>query len=474
MTRELSSSPPSRVERDALGEVEIPAGAYWGAQTERARRLVAISGLHFPPRLIRVLGWIKAEAASVLVELGELEPRLGEAIRGAALEVARGELADQFPLDIFQTGSGTSLHMNANEVIANRAIERLGGVVGSKAPVHPNDHVNRGQSSNDVIPTAIHLAARLALVEELLPALGELEAALGLKAAAWWEVVKLGRTHLQDAVPIRLGQVFDGYRSQIEASRERLEAASEELLELPLGGTAVGTGLNAPRRFGDRMISRLAERTGQPFRPARSRVAGMAAKDGVVAVSGALVATAVALSKIANDLRWLGSGPRAGIGELRLSALLPGSSIMPGKVNPVVPEVVLQVAAQVIGHQTAITLGGLNGVFELNTAMPLLAYNLLSSMEWLARAVELLADRCVAGLEVNAARCAELLERSLALVTALTPRIGYDRAAELAVEAHRTGKTLREVCLEQQVLPPDELDRLLDPRYQLGPSEENL
>ncbi len=454
-----------------MGEMEIPEGAYWGAQTERARRNFQVSGLRFPSRLIRVLGLLKAEAASALVELGHLDRALGEAIHQVALEVAHGKWDSQFPLDVFQTGSGTSLHMNANEVIANRAIELLGGVIGSKEPVHPNDHVNRGQSSNDVIPTAIHVAGALALKEELLPALRRLEEQLAVQARRSWPVVKLGRTHLQDAVPIRMGQVFSGYQAQVEASREQLEGAGFQLLELPLGGTAVGTGLNAPVGLGDRVIARLALATGLAFRPARNRVAGIASKDAVVGASGALVRTAVTLSKISNDLRWLASGPRSGLGELVLPALQPGSSMMPGKVNPVVPEVVLQVASQVIGHHSAITLGGLNGAFELNTAMPLLAYNLLSSIEWLARAVDLLVENCLVGLEVDARRCLEHVERSLALVTALVPAIGYDLAAELALEAYRSGRTLRAVCLERGVLSPEALDRLLNPEALLGSDE---
>jgi fumarate hydratase class II len=427
--------------------------------------------LRFPSRLIRVLALLKAEAASALVELGELDRALGEAIRNAALEVARGDWQSQFPLDVFQTGSATSLHMNVNEVIANRAIERLGGVIGSKHPVHPNDHVNRGQSSNDVIPTAIHVAAALVLREELLPALRRLEEELGTCARRWWSVIKLGRTHLQDAVPIRMGQVFAGYQAQIAAARKGLEGVGEELLEVPFGGTAVGTGFQAPPGFAEAVLSKLSQATGLSLRPAQSRVAGIAAKDAVVGTSGALVRVAVALSKVANDLRWLASGPRSGLGELILPALQPGSSIMPGKVNPVVPEVVLQVAAQVIGNHTAVTLGGLNGALELNTAMPLLANSLLRSMEWLARAVDLLVAKCLVGLEVDERRCREHVERSLALVTALVPVLGYDLASELAFEAHRTGRTLRAVCLERGVLPPEVLDQLLNPEAMVGSEE---
>lgn len=458
-----------RLERDSLGEVEVPATAYWGAQTERARRNFPVSGRRFPRRFLSALGRIKAECAAVNAELGRLDPTLAAAIHEAALEVAAGGLDEQFPLDIFQTGSGTSTNMNANEVIANRAIERLGGVVGSKRPVHPNDHVNAGQSSNDVIPTAIHVAAYGALEEELAPALRRLQAALAGRAAAFDDVVKIGRTHLQDAVPIRLGQVFGGYARQIENGLERLAGTRVRLAELALGGTAVGTGLNAPPGFADRVIARLAAATGHPFVPARNRFEALAAKDAAVEVSGALSTVAVSITKIANDLRWMASGPRCGLGEITLPSLQPGSSIMPGKVNPVIPEMALMVATKVAGNHTTITLAGMSGSFELNVMMPLVAHDLLESIEILAAASRLLAERCVEGLQANRERCAELVELSLAMVTALVPRLGYDAAAAIAQEAVVTGKTVRQLCLEREVLPAAELAALLDARAQTEP-----
>jgi len=456
----------TRVERDSLGEIDVPADVYWGAQTERARRNFPVSGLVFPRRFLAALGAIKGECAAVNAELGILSPEIAAAIRTAATEVHDGDLDAHFPLDVFQTGSGTSTNMNANEVIANRAIELLGGVVGSKDPVHPNDHVNAGQSSNDVIPTAIHVAAYAAIVEDLEPALRKLEDALAAKSAELDDVVKIGRTHLQDAVPVRLGQTFGGYAQQVRAGLERLAAAKVRLAELALGGTAVGTGLNAPPGFADRVIARLAERTGHPFVPARNRFEALSAKDAAVETSGALNTLAVSFTKIANDLRWLASGPRCGIGELALPSLQPGSSIMPGKVNPVIPEMTLMVAAQVIGHHQTITLAGLSGNFELNVMMPVIAYDLLQSIRLLASAADLLATRCVAGLAANRERCAELVEQSLAMVTALAPKIGYDEAAAIAKESVATGKTVRQICLEWQVLPPEELEVLLDARAQ--------
>jgi len=458
----------TRIERDSLGEIEIEASAYWGAQTERARRNFPVSGLRFPRRFLAALGRIKAEAAAVNVELGILEPRLGEAIRAAAGEVERGALDAHFPLDVFQTGSGTSTHMNVNEVIANRAIELLGGERGSKRPVHPNDHVNAGQSSNDVFPTALHVAAYGALVEELEPALAGLAGSLEAKAAELDDVVKIGRTHLADAVPVRLGQELGGHARQVRNGIARLASARPRLAELALGGTAVGTGLNAPAGFADAVIARLAAATGHPFVGAPDRFEALAARDAAVEASAALAVVAVSLTKIANDLRWMASGPRCGLGEIALPALQPGSSIMPGKVNPVIPEMVLMVCAQVIGHHQAITLAGMSGNFELNVAMPLIVHDLLESIELLARAARLLAERCVAGVEADREHCAELVERSLALVTALAPRIGYDRAAEIAREALATGKTVREICLERRLLPPEELARLLDARAQTG------
>lgn len=458
----------TRTERDSLGEVQVPATAYHGAQTQRALENFPVSGLRFPRRFIGALGMIKSEAAAVNAELGAIDTALAAPIGQAGDEVVEGRLDEHFPLDIFQTGSGTSTNMNANEVIANRAIEILGGEMGSKSPVHPNDDVNAGQSSNDVIPTAIHVAAYGAVTEDLIPALRHLEEALDRKAHEFDAIVKIGRTHLQDAVPIRLGQEFSGYAKQIDNGIARLAAVQPRLAELALGGTAVGTGLNAHPEFASGVIDRLAVRTGHPFVPAPNKFEAMAAKDAAVECSGALKTIAVSLTKIANDIRWLGSGPRCGIGEITLPSLQPGSSIMPGKVNPVIPESVLMVAAQVLGNDVTISAGGMSGNFELNVMMPVIAYNLLQSVEILANSSRLLADRCIGGLQANAQRCEALVEESLAMVTALAPAIGYDQAAEIAKEAFATGRTVRELCTEKQVLPLDELQRILDARAQTG------
>ncbi len=456
----------TRIEKDSLGEIEVPRGAYYGAQTERARRNFPVSGLTFPRRFIAAMGMIKSEAARVNGEMGIVDSELAMTIRQAADEVVAGLHDDQFPLDIFQTGSGTSTNMNANEVVSNRAIEILGGEMGSKSPVHPNDHVNAGQSSNDAIPTAIHLSAYDAVVGELEPALEQLETSLAGKAEEFDDVVKIGRTHLQDAVPVRLGQEFSGYAQQIRNARKRVAAAMPRLAELALGGTAVGTGLNAPAGFADRVIEGLALRTGQPFVPAPNKFEALASKDAAVELSAAIRGTAVSLTKIANDIRWLGSGPRCGIGEIRLPSLQPGSSIMPGKVNPVIPEAVLMVAAQVAGNDLAVAWGGAAGNFELNVMMPVIAYNLLQSIEITAAAASLLAERCIDGLEANVERNREMIEKSLAMVTALAPKIGYDRAAAIAKESVESGRTVREIAVAQQVLPPEELERALDPRGQ--------
>ena len=453
----------TRIEQDSLGEIAVPVTVYWGAQTERARRNFPVSGLVFPRRFIQALGLIKGEATAVNAELGIVPAELAAAIQRAAAEVATGALDASFPLDVFQTGSGTSTNMNANEVIANRAIELLGGVVGSKRPVHPNDHVNASQSSNDVIPTAIHVAAYSAIAEELAPALGRLAEALAEKARELDDVVKIGRTHLQDAVPVRLGQELSGYAQQARNGLDRLAAAAPRLAELAQGGTAVGTGLNVPPGFADVVIARLAARTGHPFVPAPNRFEALAAKDAAVETSGVLRTIAVSLGKVANDLRWLASGPRCGLGEIELPALQPGSSIMPGKVNPVIPEMTLMVVAQVMANDVAIGIAGAGGNFELNTMMPLIAYDLLQSIQLLTSACTLLAERCVTGIRPQRERCAELVERSLAMVTALAPRIGYDAAAAIAKEAMATGKTVRQLCEEKQVLPAEELRAVLDP-----------
>jgi fumarate hydratase class II len=458
-----------RVERDSMGDVEIPEEALWGAQTQRAVDNFPISGIRFGRRFIQALGLVKRACAQANMELGELDERLGEAIVRACNEVIEGQWDDQFPVDVFQTGSGTSTNMNGNEVIANRAIQLLGGRVGSKSPVHPNDHVNRSQSSNDVIPTVIHVATTLAIRDDLIPALEHLCDRLVEKALAFNGIIKTGRTHLQDATPIRLGQEFSGYAAQLEKSIERATEAMNALRELPLGGTAVGTGINCPVGFPQRAIAHLNQDLDTGFVEAENHFEANAARDSIVEVSGQLKAVAVSLTKVANDIRWLGSGPRSGLGELRLPPVQPGSSIMPGKVNPVMAEALIQVLAQVIGYDVAITLGGLGSYFELNLMMPLMAHNLLSAVEWMANAVRAFADRCVVGLEADEARCHETVERNLALATALAPAIGYDRAAEISKEAHRSGRTVREVALEWDVLPSEELDVVLDPARMTKP-----
>jgi len=451
-----------RREEDSLGEVLVPEDAYYGAQTQRAVDNFPVSGMRFGRSFIHALGLVKQYAAVVNRELGLLDGGLAGAVAVAAREVVEGLLDDQFVVDIFQTGSGTSVNMNANEVIAGRANEILTGKRGGKAPVHPNDHVNLGQSSNDVIPTVIHLAALTEIQEHLIPALNSLGSALSGKAREFRDVVKIGRTHLQDAVPIRLGQEFGGYARQVELGVLRLEKVLESLAELALGGTAVGNGVNTHEEFAKRVIELLSKEVGYPLREAEDHFEAQGARDAAVEASGALKTVAVSLTKIANDIRWLASGPRCGIGEIHIPSLQPGSSIMPGKVNPVIPEVVIQVAAQVIGNDAAVTIGGQWGVFELNTMLPLVARNLLESISLLTRAASLFRDKCVAGIQADRQRCESNVERSLALVTYLVPAIGYDRAAALAGEAHEKGKTVREIVLEHGILPEEELDRLFD------------
>ena len=458
-----------RIESDSMGEVRVPAEAYYGAQTQRAHENFPVSGLRAPRRLIAALGLIKAAAAETNAALGDLDAERASAIAEAAREVEQGRHDAEFVVDVFQTGSGTSTHMNANEVIANRASEILGEPRGSGA-VHPNDHVNRSQSSNDVIPSAIHVAARQAIVEDLVPALEVLRAALAGRAERFAEVVKTGRTHLQDAAPVTLGQEFAGYAAQIARGRERARHAAGALAELALGGTAVGTGLNAPPGFAAQVIQRIAERTGGPYVEARDHFEAQGAQDAAVEASGVLKVIACSLMKIANDVRMLASGPRCGLGELRVPAVQPGSSIMPGKVNPVICESVTMVAAQVVGNDAAITIAGLGGQLELNAFLPLIAHNLLGSIELLARASRLLAERCIEGLEADTERAGVLVERSLALATALVPEIGYDAAARIAKEALDTGRGVRDVAADRSGLPPDTLARLLDPRAQTGAS----
>lgn len=457
-----------RVERDSLGPVQVPAEALWGAQTQRAIENFPISGQRFGRGFIAALGQVKRACVQSNATLGLLAPELVGAMLRACDEVISGALDAHFPVDVFQTGSGTSTHMNANEVIANRAIQLLGGEVGSKSPVHPNDHVNLSQSSNDVMPTAIHVAVTLALRDALLPALAALHAALLEKAVAFDGIVKTGRTHLQDATPIRLGQEFGGYAAQVEQSLARVEAAMVALRPVALGGTAVGTGINCPPGFAARAIAHLNAALGTDFLEAPNHIAANASQDALVEVSGQLKTIAVSLAKIAGDIRWLASGPRGGLGELRLPEVQPGSSIMPGKVNPVLAEALLMVTAQVIGFDGAVTLGGLGGRFELNTMLPLMAHNLLQAAEWLANGVQVFTERCVAGLEADAERCRALVEGNLALATALTPLIGYDAAADIAQEAYRSGRTVREVALERGVAAPDVLEVLLDPLRMTG------
>jgi fumarate hydratase, class II len=450
-----------RIEHDSMGDVRVPADAKWRAQTQRAVGNFPISGRPLDPAHIAALGEIKAAAAKVNAELGVLDKDLADAIAEAAREVAAGRWNEQFPIDVFQTGSGTSSNMNANEVIATLARQRLG------RDVHPNDHVNASQSSNDVFPSSIHIAATGAVVNDLIPALRHLQAALERKAAEFRTVVKSGRTHLMDATPVTLGQEFGGYAAQLRAGVERMEAVLPRLAELPLGGTAVGTGINTPPGFSARVIAEVARATGLPLTEARDHFEAQGARDGLVEASGALKTLAVGLNKIANDLRWMGSGPRAGLAEIRLPDLQPGSSIMPGKVNPVIPEAVLQVVAQVIGNDAAITFGGAAGNFELNVMLPMLARNLLESIRLLANASRLLADRCVDGIEADVERMREYAESSPSIVTPLNRYIGYEEAAAVAKQALAERKTIREVVLERGyvdrgLLTVEQLDAALD------------
>ena len=457
-----------RIEKDSLGPVQVPADALYGAQTMRAVENFPISGIPFPRSFIRALGLVKLAAAQVNQELGHLEPQLAEAIVQASQEVADGRWDGDFPIDIYQTGSGTSTNMNANEVISNRAIQILGGEVGSKSPVHPNDHVNMGQSSNDVIPTAIHVAAYLEVIEALLPALHHLHAALLDKSVAFDDALKTGRTHLMDAMPVRLGQEFGGYAAQIKAGIERVEASLPRLAELALGGTAVGTGINALPGFAAAVAVRLSEITGAPFREADNHFAAQASMDACVELSGQLKAVAVSLMKISNDLRWMNSGPIAGLGEIVLPALQPGSSIMPGKINPVIPEAMTMVCAQVFGNDQVVTIAGQSGTFELNVMLPVLARNLLESITLLANASRVLADLAIAGLVANRDKMLYLVDKNPILVTALNPVIGYDKAARAAKKAYAEGRTVKEVVVELGFLDEAEATRLLDARPMTG------
>ena len=457
------ASKSTRTEYDSMGEMEVPSNAYYGAQTARAIENFPISGIRKHSLLIKAMGMIKLAAAESNMQLGLLSKKTGNAIVRAAKEVIDGKLDDHFVLDVFQTGSGTSTNMNTNEVIANRANEIIGGRKGDKSGIHPNDHVNMGQSSNDVYPTAIHVSAILAINDLLLPSLRNLEKALSAKAREFDKIVKIGRTHLQDATPIRLGQEFSGYASMIKHGIKRVEHAREELSELAIGGTAVGTGINTHPKFAGLVAGRLSKMTGIKLTEAENHFEAQGSKDAVVEASGSLKTLAVSLMKIANDIRWLGSGPRCGIGEIIIPAVQPGSSIMPGKVNPVIPEAVCQVAAQVIGNDLTITIGGQFGNFELNVMMPVKGHNLLQSIELLGKVSQVFTDKCVKGIKADKERCEEMIEKSLAMCTSLAPVIGYDSAAKIAKEAYETGKTVRQVALEKKVLPAEKLKQLLDP-----------
>lgn len=450
-----------REETDSLGTVQVAQQAYYGAQTQRAMDNFPVSGLRMAPVLIRSIARIKKAAARANKELGRLDPEHARAIAEAADEVLSGKFDDQFPVDVFQTGSGTSTNMNVNEVIATRANEVLTGRKNTKAPVHPNDHVNAGQSSNDVIPSAIHISALLEIREKLIPAFSHLGRELEQKAEEFAHIRKIGRTHLQDAVVMTLGQEFSGYAEQADLSVRRLEGLQDRLCRLALGGTAVGTGLNTHPAFAGRVISVIAADTGIPFIEAPNHFEAQGACDGAVEAGGVLKTAAVSLSKIANDIRWLASGPRCGLGEIRLPALQPGSSIMPGKVNPVICESAIQACAHVIGNDTSLTLAGQGGYFELNLMLPLVAYKLLDSIGVLAGAAEILAQKCVSGIAANEGRCAENIEKSLAVVTGLVPHVGYEHAARIAHKAYETGKTIEAVALEENVMPESELRKAL-------------
>ncbi len=460
----------TRSERDSMGEMQVPANAYYGASTQRAVLNFPISDLRFPRQFIQALGQIKQSAAVVNGKMGHIDAQVAEAIQNAAQEVIDGKLDEHFVLDIFQTGSGTSMNMNANEVIANRASELMGGSRGSRK-VHPNDHVNFGQSSNDVIPTAIHLSALISIEHKLIPALQELKAALEAKAKEFMPIVKTGRTHLQDATPIRLGQEFLGHAGQIERGIARMRHATQELGEVALGGTAVGTGVNTHPEFSAQVCVRLSQLNGLSVRETTNHFQAQSTLDNIVEASGSLNTLAVSMMKIANDIRWLGSGPRAGIGEIELPEVQPGSSIMPGKVNPVIAESVTMVCAQVMGNHTTITVAGQAGNFEINVMMPVAAYNLLQSINLLATSAHNFTEQCIKGIKATT-RGPEMVERGLAICTSLAPVIGYDAAAKIAKDAAKTGQTIREVAREQTTLSEADLDRILDPASMTKPGLE--
>jgi len=466
----MSGERQMRVETDTFGPIEVPADRYWGAQTQRSLQNFRIGSETMPDPLVRALGIVKRAAARVNRDLGALEPRFADTIMRAAQEVIDGKLAEHFPLVVWQTGSGTQSNMNANEVIANRANEILGAPLGGKAPVHPNDHVNRSQSSNDSFPTAMHIAAVEQVHHQLLPALEHLCAGLQAKAGAFKDIIKIGRTHLQDATPLTLGQEFSGYVQQVAYGIARIRQTLPRLYQLAQGGTAVGTGLNAPPGFAEKFALEVAAITGLPFVTAENKFEALAAHDALVELSGALNVVAVSLTRIANDIRLLGSGPRCGFGELGLPENEPGSSIMPGKVNPTQCEALTMVCAQVMGNQVTVSIAGAGGHLELNVYKPVIIYNVLQSIRLLADGARSFTDRCVIGIEADRARIEELLHRSLMLVTALNPKIGYDNAAKVAKKAYAEGTSLKEAAVALGLLTPDEFDQLVRPEQMLGPA----
>lgn len=459
----------TRSEKDSMGEFEVPSDAYYGAQTARAVANFPVSGIRFPRPFIQALGAIKRAAAEVNVEMGLLDPETAALIYAASDEVISGKLDSQFVVDIYQTGSGTSTNMNTNEVLSNRAIELSGGVIGSKTPVHPNDHVNKSQSSNDVIPTALHVAAATELTSKLLPALRTLHEALSAKAREWDDIVKIGRTHLMDATPIRLGQEASGWARQVALSIARLESVEPRLMELAIGGTAVGTGINSPVGFGSAVAQKLAARFDLPFSEAENHFEAQGSQDAAVELANQLSTVATSLLKIANDIRWLSSGPRCGLGELSLPAVQPGSSIMPGKVNPVMCEQLMMVCSQVIGNAVTVTVANTHGNLDLNVMLPVMARNVLESVTFLANSVTVFTDKAVLGLTANKERAESLVEWSMSMVTSLAPVIGYDAAAKLAKRAVDEGQTVRDLCVSEKILPIDQLETLLDARQMTEP-----
>ena len=458
-----------RAETDSFGAIEVATDRYWGAQAQRSLGNFKIGWEKQPKSIVRALGIVKRAAAETNMALGRLDPTLGKAIVAAAQEVVDGKLDEHFPLVVWQTGSGTQSNMNANEVISNRAIEILGGVMGSKKPVHPNDHVNMSQSSNDTYPTAMHVACAEEISHRLLPALRHLHKALDAKAKAWGHIIKIGRTHTQDATPLTLGQEFSGYATQVANGIRRVESTLPDLMQLAQGGTAVGTGLNAPKGFAEKVAARIAEITGMAFTSAPNKFEALAAHDAMVMSHGAINTVAASLFKIANDIRFLGSGPRSGLGELALPENEPGSSIMPGKVNPTQCEALTQVCVQIFGNQAAITFAGSQGHFELNVFNPVMAYNFLQSVQLLADASVSFTDNCVIGISAREDNIKAALDRSLMLVTALAPKIGYDNAAKIAKTAHNNGTTLREEAVKGGYVSTEEFDRLVDPKKMIGP-----